>query len=301
MYEQKHLALALDGTFLRIPNWVLREIGVLQHEVTLDGAVLRARDRSLPVGAVAEAPGATLVGDLAYASEGAVLDLGALLARPALWLGNEALRRFLGDEAFISLVSRRRKGASDFRLDARVWPRARAGAAAAAARRRRSRRGQLLVDPRGRRAAPRRAARGAPRHQPPAHRPRRRRERARRPLPRPAPARRRRARRGRAPPRLPRAAPQRGAGETLAHAAALPRPDGRDGAPRRGPRRPRRARPHGRAGAGPARAPRVGQGPVRALRIPPTAACSWARCGCSPRRPSRTRSTSRTSGSRSRA
>ena len=122
MYEQKHLALALDGTFLRIPNWVLREIGVLQHEVTLDGAVLRARDRSLPVGAVAEAPGATLVGDLAYASEGAVLDLGALLARPTLWLGNEALRRFLGDEAFISLVSRRRKGASDLRLDARVWP-----------------------------------------------------------------------------------------------------------------------------------------------------------------------------------
>ena len=26
MYEQKHLALAIDGWFLRIPNWVLREI-----------------------------------------------------------------------------------------------------------------------------------------------------------------------------------------------------------------------------------------------------------------------------------
>ncbi|WP_243336938.1 GNAT family N-acetyltransferase [Anaeromyxobacter soli] len=122
MYEQKHLALALDGSFLRIPNWVLREIGVLQHEVSLDGDLLRARDRTLRVGPPPEAPGATLIGDLAYTSEGTVIDLGALLARPALWLGNEALRRFLGDEAFVSLVSRRRKGTSDLRLDARVWP-----------------------------------------------------------------------------------------------------------------------------------------------------------------------------------
>jgi long-subunit acyl-CoA synthetase (AMP-forming) len=122
MYEQKHLALAVDGTFLRIPNWVLREIGVLQHEVSLDGQVLRAGDRTLRVGPAEEAPGAMQIGDLAYSTEGTVIDVGALLARPALWLGNEALRRFLGDEAFVSLVGRRRKGTSDLRLDARLWP-----------------------------------------------------------------------------------------------------------------------------------------------------------------------------------
>ncbi|HEX9053055.1 MAG TPA: GNAT family N-acetyltransferase [Anaeromyxobacter sp.] len=122
MYEQKHLALSVDGSFLRIPNWVLREIGVLQHEVSLDGATLRAGDRALPVGRVEEAPGAMRVGDLAYAAEGTVLDLGALLARPRLWLGNEALRVFLGEEAFVSLVSRRRKGPGDIRIDFRWWP-----------------------------------------------------------------------------------------------------------------------------------------------------------------------------------
>ncbi|HET8538305.1 MAG TPA: GNAT family N-acetyltransferase [Anaeromyxobacter sp.] len=122
LYEQKHLALSLDGSFLRIPNWVLREIGVLQHEVSLDGTTLRAGDRTLEVGAVPHAPGATRVGDLAYVSDGTVVDLGALLARPRLWLGNEALRTFLGEEAFVSLVSRRRKGPGELRIDPRWWP-----------------------------------------------------------------------------------------------------------------------------------------------------------------------------------
>ena len=122
MYEQKHLALPLDGSFLRIPNWVLREIGVLQHEVSLRDGLLCAADRTLHVGACPEAPGAMRLGDLAYAAEGTVVDLGALLSRPALWLGNEALRQFLGDEAFVSLLSRRRKGAGELKVDPRRWP-----------------------------------------------------------------------------------------------------------------------------------------------------------------------------------
>jgi long-subunit acyl-CoA synthetase (AMP-forming) len=122
MYEQKHLALQVDGAFLRIPNWVLREIGVLQHEVSLEGGLLRAGDRTLHVGRVPEAEGALRVGDLAYATEGTVVDLGALLSRPSLWLGNEALRGFLGEEAFVSLLSRRRRGAGDLRVDTRWWP-----------------------------------------------------------------------------------------------------------------------------------------------------------------------------------
>jgi long-subunit acyl-CoA synthetase (AMP-forming) len=122
MYEQKHLALAVDGGFLRIPNWVLRELGILRHEVSLAEGILRAGDRTLAVGTVPEAPGAVRIGDLAYAAPGAVVDLGAVLSRPALWLGNEALRAFLGDGTFVSLVSRRRKCDGDLRLDPRWWP-----------------------------------------------------------------------------------------------------------------------------------------------------------------------------------
>jgi long-chain acyl-CoA synthetase len=127
MYVQKHLALTVDGRFLRIPNWVLREMGVLQHEVRLELSVLHAGARSLKVGAEPAAPGSLRLGDLAYAVDGSVLDLGALLARPALWLGNDGLVEFLGDEAFHSLVSRRRRAGSDIRLDARIWPQPPAG------------------------------------------------------------------------------------------------------------------------------------------------------------------------------
>lgn len=122
MYEQKHLALPLDGITLRIPNWLLRELGVLQHDVRLEDEVLHAGSRRLPIAPDANAPGSVRVGDLAYAVDGRVIDLGALVAQPALWLGNEAFRAFLGDEAFTALVLRRRRAASGLRVDLRVWP-----------------------------------------------------------------------------------------------------------------------------------------------------------------------------------
>jgi len=121
MYVQKHLALPADGFLLRIPNWVLREMGVLQHELALKDGRLSAPGRSLRAGADPLAPGALRLGDLAYASDSAVVDLGAVLASPALWLGNEALSTFVGEEAFRSLVARRRKGPSAVRLDPRLW------------------------------------------------------------------------------------------------------------------------------------------------------------------------------------
>jgi long-subunit acyl-CoA synthetase (AMP-forming) len=121
MYEQKALAFPVDGMYLRIPNWVLREMAVLQHEVALRDGALHAGGRALKVGVDPRAPGSVRVGDLAYAADGAIVDLGALLARPSLWLGNEALRSFLDEEAFLSLVARRRKAGGDLRIDPRLW------------------------------------------------------------------------------------------------------------------------------------------------------------------------------------
>jgi len=121
MYVQKHLALAVEGGFLRIPNWVLREMGVLQHEVTLKDGLLHTRGKTLRVGLEPVAPGALRIGDLAYVADGSVVDLGAVLASPPLWLGNESLSAFIGEEAFHSLVSRRRKGTAGLSLDTRLW------------------------------------------------------------------------------------------------------------------------------------------------------------------------------------
>lgn len=122
LYGEKHLTLPVDGMLLRVPKWVLREMSVLQHEVSLRDGVLSAGGRPLRVGADPAAPGALRLGDLAYAGAGAMVDLGAVLARPALWLGNEGMRAFLGGEAFLSLVSGRRKGGAELHLDLRLWP-----------------------------------------------------------------------------------------------------------------------------------------------------------------------------------
>jgi long-subunit acyl-CoA synthetase (AMP-forming) len=121
MYQQRALTLAVEGIGLRIPNWVLREIGVLVEDVVLRGKELQAGPSRLRVGTDPRAPGSLRVGDLAYRPQGGVLDLGAVLAHPTLWLGNEGLRRFLGEEAFRSLAVRRPKGAGEVSLDPRVW------------------------------------------------------------------------------------------------------------------------------------------------------------------------------------
>ncbi len=121
MYQHRALSLSVDGMGLRIPNWVLREIGVLIEDVVIRGGELRAGGTFLRVSADPRAPGSLRVGDLAYRSEDGVLDLGAVLAHPTLWLGNEGLRRFLGEEAFRTLAVRRPKGTGEARLDARIW------------------------------------------------------------------------------------------------------------------------------------------------------------------------------------
>ena len=121
MYQQKRLALPVGDMFLRIPNWVLRELGALQEEVTLKGGLLSAGSHTLEVAAEPGAAGSMRVGDLAYVADGSAVDLGLLLARPALWLGNDGMRRFLGEDAFLSLVARRRQGEDEMRIDSRVW------------------------------------------------------------------------------------------------------------------------------------------------------------------------------------
>ena len=121
MYQHRALSLSVDGIGLRIPNWVLRELGVLVEDVVMRGGEVRAGGTSLRVGTDPRAPGSLRVGDLAYHPEGGVLDLGAVLAHPTLWLGNEGLRRFLGEEAFRSLAVRRPKGTGEVRLDPRIW------------------------------------------------------------------------------------------------------------------------------------------------------------------------------------
>ena len=130
MYRDRFVSFDVDGTQLRIPDWVLRDMGVVKDNLALRDGVLYALDRPLALTRDAGCADTTRVGDFHYRTSASHLDLGALLSRPSVWLGNDQLVQFLGDEAFHALVSRRHEAAHRVELavcegatpaDARVW------------------------------------------------------------------------------------------------------------------------------------------------------------------------------------
>ncbi|MBI5544567.1 MAG: GNAT family N-acetyltransferase [Deltaproteobacteria bacterium] len=103
MYRRADARVEIGAHELVIPNWLLREIGVLREDLVVEDGRLRARGRSLDVG---PAEGGIRIGDFVYSGRRAI-DLGTLLGTPALALGNEGLSAFVGPSAFLGLLGRR--------------------------------------------------------------------------------------------------------------------------------------------------------------------------------------------------
>lgn len=116
MYSARHVTFDVGGVELRVPNWVLRDMGVVKANLAMRDGALTALDRTLTVARDPERPALMRIGDLAYRSERPYFDLGALLSEPAMWLGNDELRTFLGDEAFRAIVGRQRDASHRVRL-----------------------------------------------------------------------------------------------------------------------------------------------------------------------------------------
>jgi predicted GNAT family acetyltransferase len=129
MYRDRYRSFDVDGVQIRIPDSVLRAMGVVKDNLALRDGVLYALDRPLVLQRDPECPGTTRVGDFHYRTASS-LDLGALLSRPSVWLGNDQLVQFLGEEAFHALISRRHEPTQRVDLaaceggipsDARAW------------------------------------------------------------------------------------------------------------------------------------------------------------------------------------
>ncbi len=74
---------------VRVPRWMIRDLGILESDIELKGSFLfdRFRDRSLRIEPT-ERENQVLIGDLVYTLEGTTLDLGLISRQPAYWLGN---------------------------------------------------------------------------------------------------------------------------------------------------------------------------------------------------------------------
>ncbi|MFW5952387.1 MAG: AMP-binding protein, partial [Gemmatimonadota bacterium] len=94
LYRSRVQELEWDGLTVVIPRWFYRDLGVLEGAIRAraDGLVEAGSGRRLTL---ARGPGGRVrVGDLEYALADDVLDLGAFVRQPLLWVGNPELTAF---------------------------------------------------------------------------------------------------------------------------------------------------------------------------------------------------------------
>ncbi len=96
LYRKNYIDLRKDDLHVRVPLWLLRDLGLLEDGFKLEagGLVDPARGLRLALGYEPDTR-RWLVGDLAYEIKNAVIDLGLFARQPNLWCGNPALVSFL--------------------------------------------------------------------------------------------------------------------------------------------------------------------------------------------------------------
>ena len=95
MYRHPYLSLRVGDLEVRLPHWLVRDMGALEDDLVASEASLVDRRRGVELRVSPDgATGRVAVGDLAYEIKGNSLDLGRLTRQPDLWLGNPQLTRF---------------------------------------------------------------------------------------------------------------------------------------------------------------------------------------------------------------
>lgn len=94
LYRSDAVVLALDGVRLRVPRWLIRDLGILETELEAGGDRVRNRVGGRELTVLPGDDGRWRVGDLEYEIAGGVIDLGLLSRQPLLWVGNPALAAF---------------------------------------------------------------------------------------------------------------------------------------------------------------------------------------------------------------
>ncbi len=96
LYRSRDIVFEIASLSLRIPHWLLRELGVTERDLAAvpDGIMNRATGATLRVeqGRVEDA---WIVGDLEYQCPVRMLDLGLLCRQPLGWVGNPSLAALL--------------------------------------------------------------------------------------------------------------------------------------------------------------------------------------------------------------
>ncbi|MBD3226442.1 MAG: AMP-binding protein, partial [Caldithrix sp.] len=102
MYEKHYISLSFDSIELRIPNWFLREIGCLTHDLHVTAKELKIEkyNKSLTIKKIDNQKQLYQIGDYNYFVNQDFIDLQIIFANPLYWLGNRRLMDFTGQNIF---------------------------------------------------------------------------------------------------------------------------------------------------------------------------------------------------------
>jgi len=102
MYIKNYASLTWKKIEVRIPNWFLREKGLLTNDIQIaeDGLIIPKYGQKLPLEKINRQNNQILIGDFIYHNELKYIDLQILLSNPLYWLGNQRLFDFAGELIF---------------------------------------------------------------------------------------------------------------------------------------------------------------------------------------------------------
>ena len=99
LYEKNYISLHYNSKEIRIPNWLLREVGTIRTNLIWDGLLLSIKEQTNTL-KLQWNKDSIQIGDFKYNVETDVLDIEALIQEPSLWLGNFQFSNFMGGSIF---------------------------------------------------------------------------------------------------------------------------------------------------------------------------------------------------------
>ena len=99
LYEKNYSSLHYGNKEIRIPNWIIREIGILDSNINWDGQILSINDSSRSL-LLNWKKNRIHLGSYSYLYENDILDIDSLIQAPNLWLGNFGFTAFTGPKVF---------------------------------------------------------------------------------------------------------------------------------------------------------------------------------------------------------
>ncbi|MFL2983852.1 MAG: GNAT family N-acetyltransferase [Candidatus Neomarinimicrobiota bacterium] len=99
LYEKNYSILHYDNKEIRIPNWIIREIGTVKSNLKWDGQILSISD-SLKSLTLNWGKDTIHIGDFYYTYKTNTLDFDSIIQSPNLWIGNFQFANFTGPTIF---------------------------------------------------------------------------------------------------------------------------------------------------------------------------------------------------------